>query len=80
MRTLRFLCFLTGLVFVLGVAVAGAWLAWTFAHAVTWAGIKSAFYTVIIAAIFFYTACAIRAVAKYFEAKAAAVSRLKSEV
>lgn len=67
---------LTGFLFVvlgiggmLGFAAGCFWLAWTFATAVTWAQIKHAFYTVIIAAIFFYTARAIRAVAKYFEAK-----------
>lgn len=32
--------------------------------------IKRAFYSVAMMAIFFYTACAIRAVARYFSAKA----------
>lgn len=57
----------------LAVLIGAGVVLWQSAHAVTahefWSGLKRTFYSVIIPAIFFYTARAIRAVAKYFEAK-----------
>lgn len=57
----------------LAVVIGAAVVLWNAAHAVTpsefWSGCKCTFYAVIIPAIFFYTARAIRAVAKYYEAK-----------
>lgn len=51
---------------------------WDLAHSITWhefiTPVKRGFYSACIAAIFFYTACAIRAVAKYYEARARAIS------
>lgn len=53
----------------LGAATGVAWGIIALLRVADWAGIKRAFYTLLITAIFFYTACAIRAVAKYFQAK-----------
>lgn len=53
----------------LGAATGVAWGIIALLRVADWAGIRRAFYTLLITAIFFYTARAIRAVAKYFEAK-----------
>jgi hypothetical protein len=68
---LKFYCSLVfGLGGMLGFGAFCFWAAWSAAHAVTFAEAKKFFYTVIFAALFFYAMRAVRAVARFYEAKA----------
>lgn len=62
----------------LAIFIYGCWLVvgWVIAN---FAAIKRGFYTLVFAAIFFYAACALRAVAKYWQAKAAKLQTSKDD-
>jgi hypothetical protein len=55
---------------VLGTAAFFFWVCWQIATSFDFPTFKRWFYTIALMAIFFYGARALRAVAKYFEAKA----------
>lgn len=62
----------------LAIFIYGSWLVvgWVIAN---FAAIKRGFYTLVFAAIFLYAACALRAVAKYWQAKAANLQTSKDD-